>query len=751
MKLPAAGFLAWSLAVGTALADPVKLEATASPLEGSRFDVKVVPDEAAARVGEKAFDDTLVFLGGKVVTIECQKAGFDATPYSVTSSGPGWKFRTEQKSDREGKSVWTAEILEDTIRGQRTWTRKDGIVLEYTFTGKRVVRAGGGTGSFDIERYLNIRSAVSPSFSPDGKSIAFLTNITGTHQIWKVEDGGGWPEQLTFFPDRVFGASWSPRGDWITFSKDAGGDENYQIHLISPDGERLVALTGDPRVRHNLGPWSKDGTWLAYSSNEREARFFDLYVVNVDTRERRRVVAKDALFYPGPFSNDGTKLIATRTNASQDSDLFLVDLAAPAGVEPDLLTSHEGIARFSAVGFTPDDRSVWVVTDVGREFLTLGRIDLASRKISFDREARWDVSSASLTRDGKTLAVVTNEDGYDVLSLIESQTTRVLPAPRMPRGQVGGLAFSLDGQRLAASLSGSTRNSDIWIADLGGEALARVTRSSTAGIPPSTFVEPQLVRYRSFDGLEIPAFFYLPPGSEKRGSLACVVNPHGGPESQTVASFSPTLQYYVNRGYAVLAPNVRGSTGYGKTFSHLDDVRRREDSVKDLAAGVDWLRGSGYVDPKKIAVMGGSYGGYMTLAAITLYPDLWAAAVNSFGIANFRTFFGKTASYRVGMRASEYGDPVNDAAFLDTVSPIHKVDRIRAPLLVLQGANDPRVPAAESEQIVEAVRRNGGVAEYVLFPDEGHGWSKLVNQIKAQRTAADFLDRHLKATPRPAG
>jgi dipeptidyl aminopeptidase/acylaminoacyl peptidase len=294
------------------------------------------------------------------------------------------------------------------------------------------------------------------------------------------------------------------------------------------------------------------------------------------------------------------------------------------------------------------------------------------------------------------------------------------------------------------SLSGPTRNGDVWIADLGEATLRQVTRSSTAGIPRSSFVEPRFVRYRSFDGLEIPALLYLPQVAGTPEKVACIVNPHGGPEGQTVASFSPTLQYYVNRGYAVLAPNVRGSTGYGRTFTHLDDGRKREDSVKDLVAGVEWLKASGEVDPGRIAVMGGSYGGYMTLAAVTLYPDLWAAAVNSFGIANFRTFFGKTAPYRVGMRASEYGDPVKDADFLDSISPIHRAERIEAPLLVLQGANDPRVPAAESEQIVEAIRRKGGVAEYVLFPDVGHGWTKLPNQVKAHRTTAEFLDRHLR-------
>jgi dipeptidyl aminopeptidase/acylaminoacyl peptidase len=605
--------------------------------------------------------------------------------------------------------------------------------------------SGAGSEVHDIERYLNIKAAGAPTLSPDAGTVAFLTNITGSNQIWRVPAGGGWPDPITFFTDRVTSPAWSPRGDWIAFSKDAGGDENFQIHLASPDGSRLVALTGDPAVRHNFESWSRDGRFIAYSSNERDRRFFDVYVMDVDARRARRVVEKDALFSAGPFSPDGRRLIVSRANASLDNDLFVVDLTVEEGpAEPVLLTPHEGIAEHSPVGWTAGGSGIFVVGDPGREFAALGRLDLASKEITWIREPRWDVESAAITEDGRTLAFVVNEDGYDALALMDAATSRDLPAPEVPRGQVGSLRFSRDGRTLAMTLNGATRTGDVWLADLASRTLRQVTRSSTAGIPASSFVEPQLVRHRSFDGLEIPSFLYLPTGASKSGPVPCIVAPHGGPEGQTVAGFSGVRQYYVNHGYAVWAPNVRGSTGYGKTFTHLDDVRKREDSVKDLIAGVEWLRASGDVDPKRIAVVGGSYGGYMTLAAVTLYPDLWAAAVDSFGIANFRTFLGKTAAYRAGLRATEYGDPIADAEFLDAVSPIHKADRIRAPLLVLQGANDPRVPAHESEQIVEAVRKRGGVAEYILFPDEGHGWTKLANQITAYRATVEFLDRHLK-------
>lgn len=609
---------------------------------------------------------------------------------------------------------------------------------------------GAGSGAawsatYDVERYLNIRSASVAGLSPDAKTVAFTTNITGSNQIWTVPAGGGWPEQITFFSDRVTGVDWSPRGDWIAFSKDSGGDENFQLHIVAPDGSNLVPLTSNPTIRCNFGRWSDDGGRIAYGSNERDRKFFDVYVLEVASRKPRLVMKQDAFLGAGPFSSDGSKLIVSRQNGSQDNDLFVVDLAAGgAPSEPVLLTPHEGIVSYSVLGWTAGDRSLWVIGDAGREFFALGRLDVATKKISWDREPRWDVSGGALSLDRKTLAIAVNEDGYDRLSLIDTATMTDRPLPKIPDGQIGGMRFSADGRSLALTLSGPARNADVWIADLGSAALRRLTRSSTAGIPSSSFAEPRLVRYRSFDGLEIPAWFYAPKEAGKGAALPCVVNPHGGPEGQTTADFSPNIQYLVNRGYAVWAPNVRGSTGYGKTFTHLDDVRKREDSVKDLAAGLDWLKSSGIVDEKKIAVAGGSYGGYMTLAAITLFPGVWAAAVDSFGIADFRTFFGKTASYRVALRASEYGDPVKDADFLDSISPIRKVDRIQAPLLVLQGANDPRVPQAEAEQIVAAIKQKGGIVEYILFPDEGHGWTKLANRITALRATADFLDRHLK-------
>jgi dipeptidyl aminopeptidase/acylaminoacyl peptidase len=307
----------------------------------------------------------------------------------------------------------------------------------------------------------------------------------------------------------------------------------------------------------------------------------------------------------------------------------------------------------------------------------------------------------------------------------------------MPEGIVGGFEFSPDGERLAFTLTGPNHNPDVWVVALPDGKARRLTRSSTAGIPPRTFRRPRVVRYPTFDGREIPAFFYEPETSPENAPV--VVNVHGGPESQSRPLFAPVTQYLLGRGYAVFAPNVRGSTGYGKAYTHLDDVYLRMDSVKDLAYAAEWLRDRGH---ERVAVMGGSYGGFMVLAALTEYPELWTAGVDIVGIANMVTFLENTSSYRRALREPEYGSLERDRGFLEFISPLHKAEEITAPLMVIHGKNDPRVPVGEAEQIVEKVKKNGGAVEYLLYEDEGHGLVKLKNRLDAYPKIAAFLDKH---------
>jgi dipeptidyl aminopeptidase/acylaminoacyl peptidase len=618
-------------------------------------------------------------------------------------------------------------------------------------TGKPPQASARAAEGFPIERYLNIRAASSPTLAPEGDRIAFLLNVTGTPQVWSVAATGGWPEQLTFYTDRVDFVRWSPDGTGMLFGKARGGDENAQLYWMSPDGAQVRQLTDAPKIRYNFGAWSHDGRRISYASNKRNPNFFDIYVMDVASGQESLVYQQDGSNAAVAWSPDGRFIVVSRASdtLSLDNDLYLVDLTSKNVTH---LTPHQGAAQFGDVHFTRDNRSLLLSTNVNGEWQSLARMDLQTRRIVPATNAAWDMDASEMSVDGRLLAYTLNRDGFSELYVRrlneagdgdDQDTLVALPG----KGVVSGLDFSRDGRKLAFTFAGARFNSDVWLYDLRTRKLEQVTRSSRAGIPQSSFVEPELIRYKTFDGREIPAWYYKPRNTQAGGanrSLPVIVSVHGGPEAQERPAFNPTYQYFLSRGYAVLAPNVRGSTGYGKTYTHLDDVKLREDSVKDLAAAVDWLKTSGGADARRIAVMGGSYGGYMTLAAITLYPDLWAAAVEMFGISNFETNLRNTSGYRRKQREREYGTLANDLEFLRSVSPIYKVDRIKAPLLVFQGKNDPRVPYTESEQIVEALRARNAPVEYTLFEDEGHGFVKLNNRLIVYPKIVDFLERHMK-------
>ncbi len=592
----------------------------------------------------------------------------------------------------------------------------------------------------DFARYLNIRAAWDPSFSPDGRTIAFLSNITGVAQVFRVPVEGGWPDQLTFFEDGANSADYSPAAAELLVAHDKGGSEKDQFVRISETGAEAFPIDADTAVIHVFGGWSWKGDRIAYASNAREERHFDVYVADARTGATRRILTREGTNYAAGWSRDDRHIVVTRSNTNQDNDLFLVDVATG---DTTLLTKHKGTAQFNSPRFTRDGRALYVISDLDREFLNLARIDLATRKLRFLEDKPWDMSLLALSDDGRVMVKGYNIDGYTELHIVELETEREIPPPKTAPGVISSVTFSRDGKKIAFTLNAPNQPADVWAYDLDSAALAQVTRSTLAGIPPETFVSPSVVRFKSFDGLEVPGLLYLPLGAEKGDRLPVIVNVHGGPESQATPVFSKVAQYFLHRGYAVYYPNVRGSTGYGKPYTHLDDVRKRMDSVKDLAEAARWLAREGYADEKRIAVMGGSYGGYMTLAALTTNPELWAAGVDIVGIANFVSFLENTGAYRKHLRTPEYGDPAKDLEFLKAISPLTHVDRIVAPLIVIQGANDPRVPRSEAEQIVAAVKARGGTVDYLLFEDEGHGVSKIPNQIKAYTRIGDFLDLSL--------
>jgi len=586
---------------------------------------------------------------------------------------------------------------------------------------------------YGVRRYLSIKSSYSPQFSPDGSRLAFLSDLTGIPQVWMTGvDGGGWPQQLSLGQERVGFISYAKKNDWLACGVDVGGDERFQIQILESGGERLAKVTDEPGVVHNWGEWSPDERSVCFSSNSRNPAFFDIYTHSLDDGSHNMVYQHDGNNYPSAWSPDGSSILFTRMITPFNHDLYLLRLG-DRSVEH--LTPHGGEAAYYSPTFDPTGRSIYCVTDQGREFPALARIDVSSRSLDYLYAENHELESLAMSPDGRMTAFTVNDDGYSRIMLwpTGSESPRRID---INRSVLAGLTWSNDGKTLAFSLSSSKTNSDLWVYDVATGVARRVTHSSTCGIPESSFVEAEPFRFKSFDGLEVPAFLYRPSGT---GPVPLLVYLHGGPESQFRPSFSPLLQYFALLGFAVLAPNFRGSTGYGRRYTHLDDVYGRMDTVKDALGSVAEARKMLDVDPRKIVAWGGSYGGFMVLACLYSEPDLWAAGVDIVGISNFVTFLRHTGPWRRNIRIAEYGDPDRDSEFLEKISPTNNAHLIKAPLFIIHGANDPRVPLGEAGQILETMQRLGREAHLMTFDDEGHGLVKLQNRIDGYSTALGFV------------
>ncbi|MGB9932793.1 S9 family peptidase [Haloarcula amylolytica] len=601
--------------------------------------------------------------------------------------------------------------------------------------------------AYDLSRYLNVRSAYGSSFAPDG-TLAFLMNTTGVAQLWSLAEPRGWPEQQTFYDDTVSFVDYSPERQELVFGMDEGGNERAQLYRLDADG-RVHELTGMPDAKHRWGGWSPDGERFAFASNRRDEAVFDIYVQDRDaTGDDAELIWKgDGWFSVGGFSPDGERLLVSEAHSSFDQDIYVLDIDSE---DLSHLTPHEGKVRYTSASWGPDGDAVYLVTDAESDTLELARLSVDGDLDIVRSDDQWNIDGVALDKDSGRLAYSRNVDGYNELTVGEltgPTTIETFPTPDLPGGLAGGVSWGPDAERFAVSVTGRTVNTNVFVVEAETGESEQWTAASTAGIPRETFIEPEVVRFDSFDGREIPALFSLP--ADAAGTAAAdsdtpvIVDIHGGPESQRRPSFSGLTQYFLSRGYAVFEPNVRGSTGYGKAYTHLDDVEKRLDSVKDLRAGVDWLHDHPAVDPGRVVAMGGSYGGFMVLAALTEYPDLWAAGVDVVGIANFVTFLENTGDWRRELREAEYGSLDTDREFLESISPINNVDRIDAPLFVLHGANDPRVPVGEAEQIAEQAAEQGVPVEKLVFDDEGHGISKRENRIEAYTAVVEFLDEHV--------
>jgi dipeptidyl aminopeptidase/acylaminoacyl peptidase len=607
-----------------------------------------------------------------------------------------------------------------------------------------------------LNRYQNTRGAGVAGWTPDG-CLLVGTRFAETSQVHRVCAPLGMREQLTFYPEPVSSTTPAPAKsgrDGFVFGKDTGGDEFWQLHWFDLATRETTLLT-DGRRSQNRGPlFSPDGRLLAYSSTARNGTDTDVWVRDMATGQARPVVTAGGSWSAQDFSPDGRRLLVTRYVSINEAYPGEVDLATG---ELTLFPVDGGKAAFGGFEYAPDGASVYFVSDepvAGRpsEFRTLryhAPDDGTVRELS--GHIPWDVEGFTLADDGRHLAYVTNEDGIYRLRVLALPGHAEIALPELPVGVIGGLAFSPDGRRLALTLNSATSPSDAYVIDLAARSLTRWTRSEIGGLDPDRFVSPTLVRYPTFDQVDgaprtIPAFYYRPANLPAGRRLPVVINIHGGPEAQSLPTFNPTVQYLVNElGVAVLVPNVRGSSGYGKTWLTLDNAEKREDSVRDIGALLDWVAAQPELDEDRVGVYGGSYGGYMVLATMANYPERVRAGVDIVGISHFGTFLQNTEDYRRDLRRAEYGDERDPAIaeLFERISPLNNAHRITAPLFVAQGRNDPRVPWTEAEQIVKAVRGNGQPVWYLLFADEGHGFRKKSNADYFTAATMLFWQAHL--------
>ena len=592
----------------------------------------------------------------------------------------------------------------------------------------------------DVERYLNVRSAYGASFRHDG-TLSFRMDTTGTPQIWTLTAPGAWPTQRTVSEERVTFASPSPERAETAFGMDEGGDERQALFCLGDDGRVRPFTEAD--AKHRWGGWSHDGERIAFASNRREESVFDVYVQGrtADPETADRVFEGDGWLSVGGWSPDDTRLLIHRARSSVDHDVAVLDVESGVSTP---LTDDEAAVRYRSLSWGPDGESVYCCSDQGRDTLALVALDAETGALeTVVSGGEYNVDGVAIDDEIGRVVYSRNVEGYTELTLGDLEGTDVdpRPTPDVPRGVAGGVAFDEGAERFAVTVTADTINANVYVVDCATGDAERWTRAPTAGIPESSFVASELVRYESFDGREIPGFLSVPPDGE--GERPVVVDIHGGPESQRRPSFSAIKQYLLAHGYAVFEPNVRGSTGYGRAYAALDDVEKRPDAVRDLEAAAAWLADRPDVDGDRLIAKGGSYGGFMTLAALTEYPERWAAGIDIVGIANFVTFLENTGSWRRSLREAEYGSLEDDRELLESISPIHAIDRIDAPLFVVHGANDPRVPLGEAEQVAERAAEAGVSVRTLIFEDEGHGLSKLDNRIEAYTEIVAFLEEHV--------
>lgn len=616
----------------------------------------------------------------------------------------------------------------------------ENLVLEGVPAIPEDVRAG-------VASYLEFRTAAFYSWHPRERSMLIGTRFAETPQLHWVASPGAARRQMTFSAEPVRGGAFRPRtGDSILYTQDAGGGEFFQLYRYDVKTGRTTLLS-DGKSRYTGAHWSHTGRWIAYSSTQRNGKDTDIYVMDPDDpgSARRVLEVKGGGWSVEDWSWDDQQLLVSEGVSINESWIYRVDVKS--GKSTPLAASREHPRAYGTALFSHDSKHLYWTTDGQSEFQQLFRVEVATGKAALlSGQIPWDIEGVALSPDGRRLAAVANERGNSTLYLLDARTGRIELKPHLPSGVISGLDWHDNGRDVGFTLSSAQSPSDAYSLDARSGKLTRWTESETGGLDATRFSAPELVETKSFDGLPISGFLYRPDPVRFPGRRPVVMNIHGGPESQSRPVFLGRMNYLINElGLALFLPNVRGSSGYGKTFLTLDNGRKREDSVKDIGSFIDWINRDARLDGERIAVMGGSYGGYMVLASMTHFNDRLRCGIDVVGISHFLTFLKNTQDYRRDLRRVEYGDEREPgmSEFLNGISPITQVTKLRKPLFVVQGKNDPRVPVTEAEQMVKAIRDQGGLVWYLMAKDEGHGFAKKKNADFQWLATVLFFREHL--------
>ncbi|MFL5278421.1 MAG: alpha/beta fold hydrolase [Myxococcales bacterium] len=599
---------------------------------------------------------------------------------------------------------------------------------------------------YSIEQFMATTRVSGASFSADEKRILFSSNESGVFNAYSVPVAGGKAVALTSSKDTTYAVSYFPKDDRILYTRDSGGDEQNHLYLRNLDGSEKDLTPGKLKAR--FFSWARDLSAFYVETNERDPKFFDFYRYDAKTLERKLLFQNPGGYDIADITDDEKWIALGKTQTTTDSDIYLANVATK---ELKHITPHKGEVSNRADGFDPANAALFFRTDDGGEFAFVRKYVLATGKLEDVEKASWDVMYTTFSWNGKYRVTAINDDGRTVVHLRDGKTDKEIALPKMPEGDITSVSFSRS-ERLMSFYASSDRSpSNLYVLDFPTGKVTRLTDTLSKEIDPEDLVASEVVRFKSFDGMAVPNIYYKPLDASPAHKAPALVWVHGGPGGQTRKGYSALIQYLVNHGYVVLGINNRGSSGYGKTFFTADDQKHGREPLWDCVEAKKWLSAQPYVDGKKIGIIGGSYGGYMVLAALAFQPEVFDVGVDIFGVSNWLRTLQSIPPYWESFRLALYkeiGDPVKDEAMLKANSPLFHADKIRRPLLVLQGQNDPRVIKPESDEIVDAVKKNHVPVEYVVFPDEGHGFTKKANEVRAYSTTLEFLDKYLRAEKR---